>query len=386
MSAALQNRIAPPVAQAAKSLSDVAVKKDEAAKDKEGSGSKVDFRDLIMNSNTEISKKRAAQKAGDLSGSKNYEDFLENLSKQTSKQRAPKNTLGKDDFLRLFVTQMQNQDPLNPKDGTEMASQLAQFNGLEQMMNVNKTLERMETAQGTGRSVDYVNYIGKDIELKGGRVKLDAGTISDVSFKLSRDVSQSTLEVRDASGTVVAKKDLGSIPRGEHKMGWDGKALDGSKLTDGLYTFSITAQTAQGDATPVEITSRVNVSGIDMSTGSAQFLTEFGSINYDEISAVGKKGSLGTESLQPARQIQKNDQENKIREAQSTPTNQPQGNHLAANRQPQRASTPKTPQQALPSTPFAPQVPVNNKKSVEKSPLDNNSQAQSQQAQGSPAA
>ena len=51
--------------------------------------------------------------------------------------------MGQKDFLTLFTTQLKNQDPLKPDDAAQMAAQLAQFNGLEQMMNVNKNLEQM---------------------------------------------------------------------------------------------------------------------------------------------------------------------------------------------------------------------------------------------------
>ena len=125
------------------------------------------------------------------------------MDDKNKKLRAPKNNLDKDDFLKLFVTQLQNQDPLNPEDSTEMASRLAHFNSLEQMLNVNKTLTTMLDTQKQSRSVDLVNYIGKEVELKGGRFKHEGEGPSEVSFKLARPAVNTVLEVRDSTGAVV---------------------------------------------------------------------------------------------------------------------------------------------------------------------------------------
>lgn len=64
----------------------------------------------------------------------------------------PLGSMGKDDFLKLLVAQMRNQDPLSPSDGKEMAAQLAQFSSVEQLVTVNDTLSQIQSAlklQGT---------------------------------------------------------------------------------------------------------------------------------------------------------------------------------------------------------------------------------------------
>jgi len=128
--------------------------------------SEIDFLSLMQESTTSVKQERDAKKNGDLSSAKSYEDFLDKIADQTKPRRDPKNQLNKDDFLKLFVTQLQNQDPLNPDDGAEMASKLAQFNGLEQMMNVNKPLGRMVDQQTSARNIDLINYMGKEVSLE----------------------------------------------------------------------------------------------------------------------------------------------------------------------------------------------------------------------------
>lgn len=81
--------------------------------------------------------------------------------------RSPKtgeSNLGKDEFIKILIAQLQNQDPLNPMDDREFIAQMAQFSSLEQMMNMSKTLEKFVESQQDGRMVQYTHLIGKQVE------------------------------------------------------------------------------------------------------------------------------------------------------------------------------------------------------------------------------
>ena len=252
--------------------------------------SNADFKSILMNSNFQEKKKREADAKGDLSGSKNYEDFLEKLNRQTKQKDAPKNNLDKNDFLKLFVTQLQAQDPLNPQDGTQMASQLAQFNGLEQMLNVNTTLEKMMTAQNSGRAMQYVNYIGKELSISGGDVRMDQGKTNDVYLSSPVALGQSTLTVKDSFGKIVAERELGALEQGEHRIAWDGKDNTGKSLGDGKYSFDISAKNGNGESVDLKLSSRVQVTGVDLGEAGQNVYTTVGSIPFDKIQAVGATG------------------------------------------------------------------------------------------------
>jgi flagellar basal-body rod modification protein FlgD len=290
----LQDRISPPAAAISQKISDASVTTEAAGVDSNGGVAKVDFQSVLLNANDETKKARLAQSTGDLSSAKNYEDFLEKLSANKNSDRVPKNTLDKDDFLKLFVTQMQNQDPLKPQDGAEMASQLAQFNGVEQMMNVNKGLERLEQAQNASQAIAYMNYIGKDVVVDGGRVKFDNSGIGDVTFSTDHPVTTSNLEVRDSTGKLVASKDLGYVDQGSHKLQWEGLTKDGEKLPSGNYAFTITAADVNGVNVPVQISTKVKVTGVEMGGDKAEFYTSLGKLKFDDIAAIGEKIEVAT--------------------------------------------------------------------------------------------
>ena len=108
---------------------------------------------------------------------------------QKSKPRTGSSTLGKDDFLRLLMTQLQNQDPTNPMQDTEFIAQMAQFTSLEQLTNLNSTFKDFIDQQQQSQLISYNQFIGKEItwhkvdELEDGN-----GKVLSIQFK-ENDIS-----------------------------------------------------------------------------------------------------------------------------------------------------------------------------------------------------
>jgi flagellar basal-body rod modification protein FlgD len=298
MNGALQNQIKPHTSTNNVNFSDASVKTVEKAVDST-SGDKTSFKDLIMNSNNEAWQARQAQKNGDdLAGAKTDAEFAKMLSEKFNKEnmRKPQNELDKESFLKLFVTQLQNQDPLNPDDSAEMAAQLAQFHGLEQMMNVNKNLEKMQDAEGTSRAVSLINFVGKDIKLDSGKVRLENGEISQALYRLDGESVSTTLEVRDASGVVVHTSDMGTKPAGEHLIEWNGLDKDGKKAPAGAYTLNVLAKDINGNDLPTKMTTTVRVTGVDLKDSGGSFYTDMGKVRIAEIASVGELGALASKA------------------------------------------------------------------------------------------
>ena len=289
MRAQLQQQIAPPTVKNSMDLSSAPVKSSDRAVDS-NAAPKADFRALLGNSNSEIARERAAKKAGDFSGAKTEEEFFKMLSDRANPTTAPKNKLDKDDFLKLFVAQMKYQNPLNPDDSSQMAAQLAQFNGLEQMLNVNKTLEEMKKAQEVSRAVGMLDYIGKEVSMDGGKVRLDQGKVNDTTFTVGAPIAEATLEVRDGAGAVVAKKALGPMNPGDHALDWDGKDVSGKQINDGVYSFSIIGRGMDGSDVAVDLKTKVKITGVDLKETGGSFFTEVGKVKVQDVNSVGIAG------------------------------------------------------------------------------------------------
>ncbi len=156
------------------------------------------------------------------------------------------NALGGDlnRFLTLLVTQLQNQDPLDPLDTNEFTAQLVQFAGVEQQINQNAHLETLiEVGKASGVAA-MVNLIGKRIEAAGATLPLANGE-GRASYTLSEPAAETTLTIVDADGGVVLTRD-GETGVGRHDFVWDGLDGDGRSLPDGAYTIEVTAQRADG--------------------------------------------------------------------------------------------------------------------------------------------
>lgn len=286
----VQSLVAPPVPSAKAMEYSAAKVEDPRETVTLPNNKKTDFRTLISNSMDEVMKERKAKENGDFSNAKTDKEFLEKLAEQTKDKKAPKNELGKDDFLKLFVTQLQNQNPLNPEADTEMAAKLAQFNGLEQMLNLNKAMDKLLTEQSSTRNVQMVNYVGRDITVDGGRVKIEKGKPTPTEYKLENDATQSTLEIRNSSGVMVHQIELGPSMAGTHQLKWDGKTSDGKAIPDGTYTLAISARNMDGQSLPVAMTSRVRVTGIDVNAKEGHLYSDMGRIKLDQIKSVGLPG------------------------------------------------------------------------------------------------
>jgi len=299
MRAGLQQQIAPPTVKNTMDVSAAPTAGAVAKAVDSNAGPKVDFRSLIGNSNSDISRERAAKKAGDFSGAKTEDEFFKMLGDRANPTTPPKNKLDKDDFLKLFVAQMKYQNPLNPDDSAQMAAQLAQFNGLEQMLNVNKTLEEMKKVQETNRSVSMLDYIGKEVSMDGGKLRLQNGSISDVNFNIANPVAEAMLEVRDGAGAVVAKKGLGALNSGDHPLEWDGKGVDGKSINDGVYSFAVIGKGMDGADVAVDLKTKVKITGVDLKDVGGSFYTDVGKVKINEVSSVGTPGFVKAAAKKP---------------------------------------------------------------------------------------
>jgi flagellar basal-body rod modification protein FlgD len=168
---------------------------------------------------------------------------------QTSTQAVKKN-LGKEDFLKLLVTQLRFQDPLSPDDPKEFVAQLAQFSSLEQQINVNQNLEdvsKLVSSLKTSLSLSQgVNLLGKTVKGLGNSLSLTGGQTTSASYELPRDAKEVQISIFDGAGGLVRTLTLGSQAAGLRQFSWDGKNGQGKSVADGSYTYQVTALDSQG--------------------------------------------------------------------------------------------------------------------------------------------
>ena len=178
---------------------------------------------------------------------------LESVTGSTAGTAAGKtNELDKDAFLSLLITQLQNQDPMNPTDSTEFTAQLAQFSSLEQLGNVNKNLELLQDVQEVMNNSQAVSLIGKQIIAHGNSLQRTDGQPVDCDFSLDQDAAVAVVTIYDSTGDFVKSVEEKNLAQGAHTLVWDGTDKNGNPVADGSYTFEILA--ADGDGRDIGAT------------------------------------------------------------------------------------------------------------------------------------
>jgi flagellar basal-body rod modification protein FlgD len=155
--------------------------------------------------------------------------------------------LDKDAFFKLMLAQMKNQDPTNPMKSHEMAAQLANFSSLEQMQNMNKTLEQMKEGQKPSENFQALNLIGKAVAGDSSKIMRNPNDKEhDFRFSLPMAATEVQVKVRDAEGNVVRTYNLKGLKQGENKLTWNGEDDRGQKAAAGEYQFLAEAKTSDG--------------------------------------------------------------------------------------------------------------------------------------------
>lgn len=156
-----------------------------------------------------------------------------------------------DRFLKLLVTQMQNQDPLNPMDNAQVTSQMAQLSTVTGIDKLNATLQALSDSMLGNQSLQAATMIGHGVMLEGDDLSLQNGAPVKAGLELPQSVQGLTVSVMNRSGEVVRKVELGSQAAGMVHWEWDGLDDAGKALSDGAYRYDVMA--VQGGV-PVDVT------------------------------------------------------------------------------------------------------------------------------------
>lgn len=155
--------------------------------------------------------------------------------------------LDKDAFMKLMLAQMKNQDPTNPLKSHEMAAQLAQFSSVEQMQNINTTLNDMKNSQKPATQFQALNFIGKAVSGDSSKLIRTEGDVDhDFRFTLAADAKEAKVKVRNPEGEIIRTFSLQQLKKGENKITWNGQNDQGAVTRPGEYEFIVEATDSAG--------------------------------------------------------------------------------------------------------------------------------------------
>ena len=195
-------------------------------------------------------------------------------------------SLGKNDFLKLLVAQLEHQDPLSPQEGQEFAAQLAQFSSLEQLTNVNDNLKAGQAFDLAMSNSSMVNLIGKTVDAPGNSFELGEGETETLKFSLAQDSTDVTINVYNSTGESVASLNLGASSSGIQEFVWSGKNSSGAQLPAGTYRFGILAQDSAGNFIETQTFAAGSVTDIIFEKKDTFAIVNGQKINVNQISKV----------------------------------------------------------------------------------------------------
>ncbi|WER49785.1 flagellar hook assembly protein FlgD [Cupriavidus sp. WKF15] len=156
-------------------------------------------------------------------------------------------------FLTMLVTQMNNQDPLNPMDNSQLTSQLAQISTVSSMQTMNATLNQLLSQVSASRAMDSAALIGRTVMVPGSHVSVKDGVTGQIGVDLPSTADSVTVSVLDQGGNVVRTIDMKGQVAGVHDITWDGKNDAGALVADGDYTFKVSATANGSSVQPVAL-------------------------------------------------------------------------------------------------------------------------------------
>jgi flagellar basal-body rod modification protein FlgD len=179
-------------------------------------------------------------------------------------------------FLKLLVTQLNNQDPLNPLDNAELTSQLAQMSTVSGIEKLNSTLDSLVSQSGASQVLQSASLIGRSVLVPGSSVKLADGAATSFALETAGAAESVTVSVTNAAGATVRTMELGALPAGVKTLSWDGLANDGSAAAAGDYTISVNATSGDAKVAAIALTYGAvvsvaqNAGGISLDLGSGR--------------------------------------------------------------------------------------------------------------------
>lgn len=174
-------------------------------------------------------------------------------------------------FMKLLVAQLQNQDPLNPMDNSQMTSQLAQINTVNGIQQLNTTMSSMLTQNAATQAS---SMIGRTVQVPTSSLTLASGA-ANFGVSVPTGADDVVVTIKNAAGVTVRSVDLGGMTAGSGNYTWNGKDDKGNQLADGNYTISVSA-TQAGKIVTANALGVDKVTGVTINNGTMQLVLASG--------------------------------------------------------------------------------------------------------------
>ena len=169
---------------------------------------------------------------------------------------APSSADSEQRFLKLLVTQLNNQDPLNPLDNAQLTSQLAQMSTVSGIEKLNAAFQSLIAQSGSSQVLQSAALIGRTVLVPGNDLSLQQGAAVPFAVDLPSAADSVKVTITNAAGATVRSYDAGALPQGVKTLSWDGMGDNGAPVTDGKYTVNVVAKAGSAGVAASPVTWR----------------------------------------------------------------------------------------------------------------------------------
>ncbi len=198
-------------------------------------------------------------------------------------------SLGKEDFLHLLTVQLRYQDPMNPMENTDYIAQMAQFSSLEQLQNMNQSLEKglgsEAQLQDAFRNSMATSLVGRTVEIPTIEVEWEGEGRTRIAYRIDDGARTAQLRILDARGQLVRQFDL-DPSRGQGVIEWDGKSRVDTEVPAGAYRVLVLAKDAAGGAVKADALRPVTVDAVRFDRDGATIWADGQALSLDDLSGV----------------------------------------------------------------------------------------------------
>ncbi len=192
------------------------------------------------------------------------------------------NEMGKEAFLRLLTTQLQNQDPIDPVKNEDFVAQLAQFSSLEQLQSINQTLSKDQNAEasiGVQQAIQgntAVALIGKEVEIPTDTLTYTGDGSVTIGYNLAGPANRVDLQIFDTGGNLIRTLTDTSPEVGNGSIQWDGKDANGQQAYAETHYIVPSAVNGGGNSVTVSAALTGEVTGVRYQNGDPILILDGG--------------------------------------------------------------------------------------------------------------
>ncbi|MEK9812375.1 MAG: flagellar hook capping FlgD N-terminal domain-containing protein [Bordetella sp.] len=213
---------------------------------------------------------------------------MEGYKAQQKEAKVGEDQMGEREFLLLFTTQLQNQNPLDPMDNEAFVAQLAQFSQLEATTSMSENINSLVSSMKGERMLQGASLLGKKVAVPEGPAILENGAPISGIVSVPNGAEGVELAIYDRSGAVVKSELLGRQAPGDVLVRWDGTNARGEQMPDGVYQMVATVRSF-GEVTKIPISTPDVVKSVSYSAEADDLVLEVASgatVTYGQVKQI----------------------------------------------------------------------------------------------------